>query len=79
MSSINWRPNKNSGLFLKAIALLGVTFLIAAGYFYVGVVREETADTRPLAIPIFDSDASKKRSLGIFPCFCQSMAFPNKT
>jgi hypothetical protein len=34
------RANKNSGVILKAIALLGLAFLIAAGHFYIQAIRD---------------------------------------
>ncbi len=52
MSSIIWRPIKNLGLFPKAIALLGVAFLIAAGYFCIEVIREEALNLQPMALPV---------------------------
>jgi len=52
MSHITWRANKNVGLIFKAIALLGLAFLIAAGYFYVRSVRDDGLNLQPLALSV---------------------------
>jgi hypothetical protein len=52
MSSLIWRPNKHFGAILKAIALLGMAFLFAAGYFYIQAIREEALNLQPLSFPV---------------------------
>jgi hypothetical protein len=52
MIHITWWANKNFGLIFKAIALLGLAFLIAAGYFYVQSVRDAGLNLQPLALSV---------------------------
>jgi len=52
MVSITRRASKNLGLIFKAIALLGLVFLIAAGYFYVQSVRDNGLNLQPLALSV---------------------------
>jgi len=52
MKSVTRRTNKTFGIFLKAIALLGVGFLIAAGYFYLDAIRDEALNLQPVALPV---------------------------
>jgi hypothetical protein len=52
MIPITWRMSKNLGLIFKAIALLGLAFLIAAGYFYVQSVRDAGLNLQPLAFSV---------------------------
>jgi len=46
------RANKNSGVILKAIALLGLAFLIAAGHFYIQAIRDAALNLQPLALSV---------------------------
>jgi hypothetical protein len=52
MIPITWRTSKNFGLIFKAIVLLGIAFLIAAGYFYVQSVRDDGLNLQPLALSV---------------------------
>jgi hypothetical protein len=52
MNRVISRTNKNFVIFLKAIALLGVGFLIAAGFFYIQAIRDEALNLQPLALPV---------------------------
>lgn len=52
MNTVTRRTNKRFGIFLKATALLGVGFLVAAAYFYFDAIRDEALNLRPLTLPV---------------------------
>ena len=64
MNTVTRRTNKRFGIFLKATALLGVGFLVAAAYFYFDAIRDEALNLRPLTLTVF-SDTWDDQNSGI--------------